>query len=89
LADLFHMNIEESDLPAALREVGPLLGHVHFADSNRRAIGFGHTAIAPVIAALREIGYTGALSAEILPLPDAATAARQTLHSFQRALASS
>ena len=89
LADLFHMNIEESDLPAALREVGSLMGHVHFADSNRRAIGFGHTAIAPVIAALREIGYTGALSAEILPLPDAATAARQTLLSFQRALASS
>jgi sugar phosphate isomerase/epimerase len=87
LADLFHMNIEESDLAATLRDAGSLIGHVHFADSNRRAIGFGHTAIAPVILALREIGYTGALSAEILPLPDAATAARQTLLSFQRALA--
>jgi sugar phosphate isomerase/epimerase len=89
LADLFHMNIEENDLASALLEAGALLGHVHFADSNRRAVGLGHTAIAPVIAALRQIGYRGALSAEILPLPDAATAARQTLQSFQHALASS
>jgi hypothetical protein len=83
------MNIEENDLASALLEAGALLGHVHFADSNRRAVGLGHTAIAPVIAALRQIGYRGALSAEILPLPDAATAARQTLQSFQHALASS
>jgi sugar phosphate isomerase/epimerase len=86
LADLFHMNIEEADAAAALREAGPLVGHVHFADSNRRAIGLGHTAIEPIIAALREIDYPGYLSAEILPLPDAATAARQTMESFRRAL---
>jgi sugar phosphate isomerase/epimerase len=87
LADLFHMNIEERDPAAALREGGSLVGHVHFADSNRQAIGFGHTKIAPVVAALRDIGYTGYLSAEILPLPDSPTAARQTIDSFRRALA--
>ena len=54
--------------------------------SNRRAVGLGHTAIEPIIAALREIDYAGYLSAEILPLPDAATAARQTMESFRRAL---
>ena len=86
LADLFHLNIEEADAAAALREAGPLVGHVHFADSNRRAIGLGHTAIEPIIAALRDIEYAGYLSAEILPLPDAATAARQTMESFRRAL---
>ncbi len=84
LSDLFHMNIEEHDMAGALREAGALVGHVHFADSNRRAVGFGHTALAPVIAALRQIGYAGYLSAEILPLPDAATAARQTIESFRR-----
>jgi len=83
LADLFHMNIEEADLADALRAAGSLVGHVHFADSNRRAIGFGHTAVAPVVAALRDIGYTGYLSAEILPLPDAATAAAQTIASIR------
>lgn len=84
LCDLFHMNIEEVDLAAALRAAGPLVGHVHFADSNRSAIGLGHTNPAPIAAALREIGYTGYLSAEIFPLPDADTAARQTIASFRR-----
>ena len=84
LADLFHMAIEEVDLAAALREAGDLLGHVHFADSNRHAAGFGHTAFAPVIDALRGIGYGGYLSAEILPLPDARTAAAQTIQAFRK-----
>jgi len=87
LADLFHMNIEEPDLAAALRTAGDMVGHVHFADSNRRAMGFGHTDAAPIVAALRDIGYAGYLSAEILPLPDSATAARQTIESFRRFLA--
>jgi sugar phosphate isomerase/epimerase len=83
LADLFHMNIEEPDLAATLRTIAPRLGHVHFADSNREAIGHGHTDPAPVLAALREIRYQGYLSAEILPLPDAATAARDFLTSIK------
>ena len=87
LADLFHMNIEEADSAAALREAGALVGHVHFADSNRRAIGFGHTSVAPIVAALRDIGYAGYLSAEILPLPDANAAAAQTIKAFKQALA--
>ena len=68
--DLFHMNIEEPNVAEALLDAGALVGHVHFADSNRRAIGMGHTAMGPIIDALRDIGYQGYLSAEILPLPD-------------------
>src|SRR5581483_3148822 len=79
LADLFHMNIEEADLAGAVRAAGPHVGHVHFADSNRRAAGMGHTDFAPVVAALRDIGYAGYLSAEVLPLPDPLAAARQTI----------
>jgi sugar phosphate isomerase/epimerase len=84
LADLFHLNIEEDSVPGALRALGPRLGHVHFADSNRRAMGFGHTEVPPIIQALREIGYAGYLSAEVLPLPDSDTAARQTIKSFRK-----
>ena len=80
------MNIEETNLAGALIEAGSLVGHVHFADSNRRAIGFGHTDVAPIIAALRRIGYAGYLSAEIIPLPDDAAAARQTIASVRQAL---
>ena len=85
LCDLFHMAIEEADLAATLEVCGSLVGHVHFADSNRRAIGHGHTPIAPIVEALRAINYTGYLSAEILPLPDADTAAKQTITSFRAA----
>lgn len=79
LADLFHMNIEEEDLAQAIIDAGRHIGHVHFADSNRRAMGFGHTDAGPIIAALREVGYDGFLSAEIFPHPEPDEAARQTI----------
>ena len=85
LCDLFHMNIEEADLAAALVACGGRVGHIHWADSNRRAIGLGHTDTLRVIAALRAIGFTGYLSAEVFPLPDDDQAARQSLASFRAA----
>lgn len=84
LADLFHLNIEEGDVSEAVRTSAPLLGHVHFADSNRQAVGFGHTDFAPIVQALREINYDGFVSAECLPQPDSIAAARQTMRSFKR-----
>ena len=89
LADLFHMNIEETSLPDSIRAAGSYIGHVHFADSNRRPIGLGHTAMDSVVAALREIGYTGYISAEAFPYPDPDQAAQQTLRSFQTYFGSS
>jgi hypothetical protein len=41
-----------------------------------------------VVAALRELSYTGYLSAEALPLPDSETAAQQTIRSFRTLVAS-
>ncbi len=84
LADLFHMNIEEADLPAAIRAAGQAIGHVHFADSNRSAAGMGHTDFVPIVTALRDIGYQGYLSAEVFPKPDADAAAQQTITAFQQ-----
>lgn len=83
LADLFHLNIEEHSIPAAVRQHGKHIGHVHYADSNRLAMGLGHTEAGPILAALREIGYKGYLSAEVLPLPDSQTAAKQTIMSIK------
>ncbi|MEM1354566.1 MAG: sugar phosphate isomerase/epimerase family protein [Planctomycetota bacterium] len=79
LADLFHMNIEEADLPRAIRDAGAHVGHVHFVDSNRRAAGLGHMDHAPIVAALKDIGYDGYLCAEAFPLPDADTCANTTI----------
>jgi sugar phosphate isomerase/epimerase len=84
LADLYHMNIEETNLADAVRVAGPFIGHIHFADSNRKAAGFGHTDFALIIKALNDIGYSGYLSAEVLPLPDSDTAAKQTIESFRK-----
>jgi sugar phosphate isomerase/epimerase len=84
LADLFHMNIEERDIAAAIRTAGPRLAHVHFVDSNRRPAGSGHIDYRPIVAALHEIGYNGYASAEALPWPDSQTAAAQTIQSFRR-----
>ncbi|MEO6183230.1 MAG: sugar phosphate isomerase/epimerase family protein [Verrucomicrobiota bacterium] len=84
LCDLFHMNIEEADIGAALRLAGNKLGHVHFADSNRQAMGFGHTDVAPIAETLRDMNYQGYISAEILPLPDSDAAAKQTMTSFRK-----
>lgn len=83
LADLFHMNIEESDIAAAIVAAGPWLGHVHFVDSNRRPVGEGHLDVRAIIAALRKVGYSGYLSAEAFPYPDPESAARQTMRAFR------
>ncbi|HUP82266.1 MAG TPA: sugar phosphate isomerase/epimerase family protein [Pirellula sp.] len=86
LADLFHMNIEEVNVANAIRRAGNAIGHVHFADSNRMAVGFGHLNVPPVIAALQEIGYPGYLSAEVFSKPDAMKAAQQTIDAFRIAM---
>jgi sugar phosphate isomerase/epimerase len=83
LCDLFHMNIEESDVAAALRFAGTHIGHVHFVDSNRRPVGHGHLDVARAITALREIGYDGYLSAEAFPFPDPESAAQQTMNAYR------
>jgi len=84
LADLFHMNIEEVRIAAALAIAGPAVGHVHFVDSNRRPAGCGHIDYEPIVAALREIRYGGYLSAEALPWPDSHAAAKQTIEAYRK-----
>lgn len=84
LADLFHMNIEETSLADALRSASAHVGHVHLADSNRRPAGYGHTDFSPIATALKETGYAGYVSAEAFPFPDSRTAAEATIQAFRR-----
>jgi sugar phosphate isomerase/epimerase len=83
LLDLFHMNIEERDMAESIRQAGNAVGHVHLADSNRRAAGWGHLDYAPIMRALKEIGYNGYISGEVFPLPDSSAAAAQTIKAFK------
>jgi sugar phosphate isomerase/epimerase len=84
LADLFHMNIEEAVIADSIRDAGTMIGHVHWADSNRHAAGFGHTDFQAIYDALNDIAYDRYLSAEVLPLPDSDAAAKATIESISK-----
>jgi D-psicose/D-tagatose/L-ribulose 3-epimerase len=71
LLDAYHMNIEEADPAAAIRQAGERLWLYHVADSNRQGIGRGHTDFAAQSAALADIGYDGPIVLECTaPGPD-------------------
>jgi D-psicose/D-tagatose/L-ribulose 3-epimerase len=75
LLDAYHMNIEEADPAAALRQAGDHLYLYHVADSNRQAVGRGHTDFPAQIRALRDAGFTGPIVIECAaPGPDPFTA---------------
>ncbi|NSW91109.1 MAG: sugar phosphate isomerase/epimerase [Firmicutes bacterium] len=76
LIDTFHMNIEEADIEESIKKYGNYVGHVHFADSNRRYPGTGHINFRGIINALKEMGYKGYIAFEYLPYPDPDTAAK-------------
>lgn len=59
LFDMFHANIEEKDLGASLRMLGPRLFHVHAAENDRGIPGSGHNPWRTVARTLREMHYTG------------------------------
>jgi sugar phosphate isomerase/epimerase len=83
--DTFHMNIEEGDMTDSLVRAGSRIGYMHFADSNRRPAGQGHTNFVQVLAALVTAGYRGMITSEVLPLPDDDTAMAQAA-GFMKAL---
>lgn len=64
MADTFHMNVEEKDVARAIEQVGDFLVHVHANENDRTAPGSGHMDWPGIRAALRKIGYDGALVIE-------------------------
>ncbi len=71
--DTYHMNMEEDDIAAAIRQAGPQLGHFHSVASNRKLPGQGHLDWSAIRAALDDIGYDGGLGIEAFPLPNTET----------------
>jgi len=64
--DVFHLNIEEADMLAAIRKAGKKLVDFHVADNNRMAPGQGAVNWKGVISTLKEIGYNGSLTVEFV-----------------------
>lgn len=80
------MNIEEPDILSAIAQGKHLLWHFHVADSNRWAPGFGHLDFRSILAELKNQGYQGFVSAEILQKPNFQEAARKTILTLQEIL---
>ena len=71
LLDAYHMNIEEADPAGAIRQAGSKLWLYHAADSNREAVGRGHTDFGEQLRALQDSGYQGPIILECTaPGPD-------------------
>ncbi len=55
--DVYHMQVEEPNIPRAILEAGERLVNLHLADSNRRALGEGSMDVDTMIMALYLIGH--------------------------------
>ena len=62
--DVYHMNIEESDIGQAIIETGDHLGYFHTGDSHRGYMGSGSIDLAGVFRALVKSGYGGPITFE-------------------------
>lgn len=58
--DIYHMQSEESHIGKAILDAGEALLNLHFADSNRCALGEGAMDVSTIIRALYVIGYNRA-----------------------------
>jgi 5-keto-L-gluconate epimerase len=79
LLDTYHMNIEEQSMVESIKKTKDKLFHFHVADSNRWYPGAGNIDFQAVLNTLNEIKYDGYISAEIVPMPDPDTAAKNTI----------
>lgn len=62
--DTFHMNMEDDDIPGAIRAAGKHLFHFQANENHRGYLGTGHIEWTPVVRALADINYTGTISLE-------------------------
>ena len=64
LADLFHMHIEETDSPQALRDAAKYVYHLHLADNTRHEPGTGDIDFVAAFSVLKALHFTGWLAYE-------------------------
>lgn len=79
LLDTHHIFLEDKDMVASFKSCAGRINHVHLSDSNRRYPGAGNVDFTLAAKTLNEIGYTGAVSLEILPAPSGDEAAMRGL----------
>ena len=60
--DVFHMNMAEQSVCAALRTAGKHIKHMHINETNHFSLGTGHADFTAVIRTLKDVNYAGYLS---------------------------
>lgn len=84
LIDTWHMNIEEADCLTPILRNLRYIRHVHLADSNRLAPGYGHFDFRAFMSVLLETGYHGYGSFEVIPWPTAEICAVEAIRHMRR-----
>ena len=82
MVDCYAAASNGEDIPALLRQWVPkgVIRHVHLNDPNGRGPGEGTLAFAPIITALSELGYAGAMAIEPFTYePDGPTSAARSI----------
>ena len=76
--DTFHANIEEKDIPKAIRTCAPHTVHVHISENDRSTPGEGNIPWAETFDTLKAVGYDGWMMVEAfgLSLPALAAATK-------------
>ncbi|QFU92895.1 sugar phosphate isomerase/epimerase [Amycolatopsis sp. YIM 10] len=84
--DVYHQNIEETDIPAAIRSATGRIAHVQVCANDRGTPGTDHLDWPGILAAIADAGYTGPLCIESFTAHNASIA---TAASIWRPLAES
>lgn len=64
LLDVYHMNIEETHIPNAIRRAGRRIAHVQVSGNDRGIPGVDHLPWGTIVQALDDAGYTGPVCIE-------------------------
>ena len=64
MLDTFHMNMEDPEIPGAIRRAGPRLVHFQANENNRSFVGSGHIDWPAAARALADIAYRGPITLE-------------------------
>ncbi len=88
ILDVKAMCAEARPVPQIIRESWPHFAHFHANDRNLKGPGFGDVDFRPIAAALKEVGYTGAVSVEVFDFSDGPeTIATRSLEYLRRVFA--
>jgi sugar phosphate isomerase/epimerase len=64
MADFFHMNIEENNIPESLEKYSRYIKHIHLLDSNQLVPGRGHIDFKSAFNVLKKTSYKNYMALE-------------------------